>query len=167
MTAHNGPARDGPVQRVLRRVRRALLWHPRLIAAVLAATAVAAGFAATRPPPTETVPAVTAARDLPAGARVSSSDVGPAQVAPGSLPSGALRDARAVVGRTTAGPVRRGEVLTDVRLLGASMLDGYGPDLVASPVALPTQQQPACCGRATPSTCSRRRSPSRRPARHG
>ena len=42
----------------------------------------------------------------------------------GLVPDGALVDAAATVGRLVVGPVRRGEPLTDVRLLGASLLVG-------------------------------------------
>jgi hypothetical protein len=54
---------------------------------------------------------------------------------PGSVPSGALIAATAAVGRTTTGPVRAGEALTDVRLLTASLLRGY-PGLAAVPVRI-------------------------------
>ena len=54
--------------------------------------------------------------------------------APGSVPHGTL-GARAVVGRTTAAPVRAGEALTDVRLVRASTLAGY-PGLSAVPVRI-------------------------------
>jgi Flp pilus assembly protein CpaB len=131
-------ARDGPgtVRKVLRDLRRALSWHRRLVAAGLAAAAVAAGLAAVQPPRAETATVVTANRDLAAGSRVTASDVRQTQIARAAVPSGALTDLSTVTGRTTAGPVRRGELLTDVRLLGASMLDGYGADVVASPVRI-------------------------------
>jgi Flp pilus assembly protein CpaB len=128
---------------MIREVRRALLWHRRLVAAVLAATAVAAALVALRPPPVETATVVTAARDLPAGARVTASDVRLTEVARAMIPSGVLTDAAEVAGRTTAGPIRRGELLTDVRLVGARLLDGYGPGMVASPVRV---ADPAAAG---------------------
>ena len=40
------------------------------------------------------------------------------------------------VGRTLAAPLRRGEPVTDVRLVGAGLLQGYD-DLVAVPVRVP------------------------------
>jgi Flp pilus assembly protein CpaB len=40
------------------------------------------------------------------------------------------------VGRTVAAPLRRGEPVTDVRLVGGSLLDGY-PGMVAVPVRIP------------------------------
>jgi hypothetical protein len=40
------------------------------------------------------------------------------------------------VGQILAGPVRRGEPLTDRRFVGPSLLAGFGDDLVAAPVRL-------------------------------
>jgi pilus assembly protein CpaB len=126
--------RDGPRhRRLLRELRRALLWHRRLVAAVIAAAAVASGLAAVRPPPAKTVTVVTTTRDLPAGTHIAASDIRSAEFS-GAIPAGALTEPAAIAGRTTAGPIRRGELLTDVRLLGAGLLDGYGHGLVAAPV---------------------------------
>ena len=66
--------------------------------------------------------------------------VGPADLthtefAPDSVPDGVIGDARAVVGRTTTGPVRAGEPITDFRLVSGSLLDGY-PGRVAAPVRI-------------------------------
>src|SRR5690606_23924609 len=52
----------------------------------------------------------------------------------GTAPDGALRDAAGAEGRLLAAPVRSGEAVTDVRLLGPALLDGWGDGLVASPV---------------------------------
>jgi Flp pilus assembly protein CpaB len=53
----------------------------------------------------------------------------------GAVPAGALRAGAGVVGRLLAAPVRRGEPLTDVRLLGPSLLRALPtPGLVAVPV---------------------------------
>jgi len=76
---------------------------------------------------------LAAARDLPAGTVVSSDDLTPAEVPPTAVPAGVLTGEHDVVGRTTTGPVRAGEVLTDVRLVRGSLLDGY-PGRVAVPV---------------------------------
>ncbi|MGH3388636.1 MAG: RcpC/CpaB family pilus assembly protein, partial [Actinomadura sp.] len=51
-----------------------------------------------------------------------------------AVPDGALRSG--APGRVLAGPIRRGEPLTDARLLGAGLLDGYGPGMVATPVRI-------------------------------
>ena len=78
---------------------------------------------------------LTAAHDLAAGVVVGSGDLRRAPYVPGSVPDGTLADAAAALGRTTAGPVRAGEPLTDARLVSASLLEGY-PGLVAVPVRI-------------------------------
>lgn len=125
-----GPAR---LSRVPQRLRRVVLARRRLLAALLAGVAVAAGVQAATAPPEPAVGVLTAARDLPAGAVISDDDLVTVDFAPGSVPSGAARD---LVGRTLAAPVRRGEPLTDVRLMGPA-LTGGDPELTAVPVRLP------------------------------
>ncbi len=49
------------------------------------------------------------------------------------LPDGALRDPAAAVGRTLAAPVRRGELVTDVRLVTSAGPDP-GPGRAAVPI---------------------------------
>jgi Flp pilus assembly protein CpaB len=124
---------DRRIARLFRRVRRAVLARRRLLAALLAGVAVAAGVQAATAPPPPSVGVLTAARDLPAGAVLGSDDLVTVDFAPGSVPSGATRDA---VGRTLAAPVRRGEPVTDVRLLGPALTVG-DPELTAVPVRLP------------------------------
>jgi len=116
-----------------RHLRRALLRRRRPLAAVLTAVAVAAGLHAVAAPPPATVPVVVAAHDLPAGAVLTADDLVPADFAPGSVPDDL---AGAAVGRTLAAPLRRGEPVTVVRLVGPSLTDGT-PGLVATPVRLP------------------------------
>lgn len=120
---------------VLRRFRRAVLARRRLLAALFAALAVATALRAHAEPPPPRIPVVVAARDIPAGATVSADDLGRAGFAPGSVPDGVVASAQDAVGRTTVGPVRAGEPLTDVRLLGAGLLARY-PGAVAAPVRL-------------------------------
>ena len=53
----------------------------------------------------------------------------------GSVPAGVLRAGTQVIGRLLAAPVRQGEPLTDVRLLGPALLTALpDPGLVAVPV---------------------------------
>ena len=108
--------------------------HRALLAAGLAAASVAAGLSAVAPGAAPTTGVLTAGRDLPAGAVLAPGDLVTARVPQSLVPAGALTDAAAVVGRPVAGPVRRGEPLTDVRLLGAALLPD-GSD-VAVPVRL-------------------------------
>jgi Flp pilus assembly protein CpaB len=124
---------DRRLSRLFRRVRRVVLARRRLLAALLTGVAVAAGVQAATAHPPPSVGVLTAARDLPAGAVLGSDDLVSVDFAPDSVPSGATRDA---VGRTLAAPVRRGEPVTDVRLLGPALTAG-DPELTAVPVRLP------------------------------
>jgi Flp pilus assembly protein CpaB len=77
---------------------------------------------------------LTAAHDLAAGVVVGAGDVRRAPYDPAGVPDGVLPVA-AAVGRTTTGPVRAGEPITDARLVEAGLLRGY-PGLVAVPVRI-------------------------------
>ena len=125
-----------PVGRWLRDLVRAAQWHRRLLAGGLLAGAMAFGLHALAPPPTPTVAVVSATRDLPAGARLGEADVTLARVDPRSVPDGALPRLALALGGTVVSAVRRGEALTDVRLLGTGTLDRLGPGLVATPVRI-------------------------------
>jgi Flp pilus assembly protein CpaB len=108
--------------------------HRTLLAAGLVAASVAAGLTAVAPAPEARVDVLAVARDLPSGAVLTGEDLVPLALPPGAVPSGALHDAAEAVGRLVSGPVRRGEALTDVRLLGTGLLTGS--DGVAVPVRL-------------------------------
>lgn len=125
-----------PLPAPLRDLRRAVAWHRRLLAAGLAAAAVALGLSAVSPAPPETVPVLTAARELLPGAPLREGDLAAVALPPGSVPDGALRPGAEVLGRLVAGPVRRGEPLTDVRLVGPGLLDGLGDGVRATPVRI-------------------------------
>lgn len=126
------PTRDR-LTRLLTRVRRAVLRRRRLLAALLTAVAVATGLHAAAAPPPARVVVRVAAHDLASGTVLGADDLATARFAPGSVPAGVVEDP---VGRSVAAPVRRGEPLTDVRLLGPSLTaDDAG--LTAVPVRLP------------------------------
>lgn len=127
-----GPALPG----WLREVRRAAAWHRRLLTAGLLAAAVAFALQAVTPSPPPGARVVVAARDLSGGVRVSGTDVTVHGVPRDALPGGALRERADAEGRILVGPVRKGEVLTDVRLVGRSLLEAYGDTLVAAPVRI-------------------------------
>ncbi len=127
------PSPRDQLTRLTRGVRRAVLRRRRPLAAALTAVAVAAGVHATTAPPPPRVAVVVAARDLPSGAVLSGDDLRTARFAPGSVPAGL---APSPLGRTLAGPLRAGEPLTDVRLVGPGLADGL-PGLTAVPVRLP------------------------------
>lgn len=119
----------------LRRLRRAVLARRRLLAALSAAVAVAAGLQAASPAAPARTPVLTAARDIGAGVVVSAADLRRTPYDPDAVPTGAFTAESAAVGRTTTGPVRAGEPMTDARLVTASLLEGY-PGLVAVPVRI-------------------------------
>ena len=114
--------------------RRALAARRRPVAALLAGLAVLCGLSALRPPGPPTVPVLAAARDLEAGAALTLDDLRPVALPADAVPAGALEPGAAVLGRLVAGPVRRGEPLTDVRLVGPSLLAALAPGSVAVPV---------------------------------
>ena len=130
------PRASGRRTRLTRRLvttRRAVQARRRPLAAVLAGVAVLAGLRTLAPPPVPTVEVLVAARDLAAGSVVGSDDVLPAAYSPGLAPHGLAEDP---VGRVLAAPLRQGEPVTDVRLVGPSLTEGYD-GLVAVPVRLP------------------------------
>ena len=114
-------------------VRRGVLSHRRLLAALLLGSAVLAGLRAVAPPAPPTVAVLVAAEDLPAGRVLSPDDLLEVAYAEGTAPAGAVADP---VGDTLASPVRRGEPLTDVRLVGPGLLRS-GSGEVALPVRIP------------------------------
>jgi Flp pilus assembly protein CpaB len=99
-----------------------------LLAAGLTAAAVAAGLSALAPDPPPTVSVLAAARDLPGGVAIRAADVHHVALPPSAVPDGAQRDRAKVEGRTLAGPMRRGEPLTDVRFIGPQLLARYAAD---------------------------------------
>ena len=116
-----------------RRVRRGVLAHRRLLAVLLTAAAVAIGLSAARPHPPDTSTMAVASRDLPVGTVLGAADLTEVETDPDSMP---VDLAETPVGERLAAPLRRGEPVTDVRLVGPELTDGY-PDLVAVPVRLP------------------------------
>ena len=117
----------------VRRIGRAVLRRRRFLAALCALIAVWAALRTTAAPPPPLVEVTVAAHDLGAGVTLAPGDVTTVGFTPESVPAGHLRDP---VGRQLAGPVRRGEPVTDAALVGSS-LAGDRTDLVAVPVRLP------------------------------
>lgn len=99
---------------------------------------VLAGVAALRPDPTDEPSAVVvAAHDLRPGVALNSSDVRLETRSAAVLPDGTQHSVDAVVGATLAGPTRRGEVLTDARILGSRLAGlAAGPDARVVPLHL-------------------------------
>jgi len=113
----------------------------RIISALLAAGALV--LAATPPGPQPIMvteqpqtAVLVATRDLVAGLVIGADDLGSARRTIAELPDGALESDAEVLGRVLTGAVRRGEVITDRRLLGPGLSAGLGTGMVASPVRL-------------------------------
>lgn len=87
----------------------------------------------------EGVPVVVAARDLTPGAVLGTDDVVLRGLPEQVIPDGAARATPAVLGRTLAAPVRRGEPLTDLRLAGPALARAVSadPGAVSVPLRLP------------------------------
>lgn len=117
-----------------RELRRTASWHRRLLAAGLAATAVAVGLQVLQPDPPPSVDLLAAARDIEAGTTLQPGDVVVISLPVAVAPSGALPATTDVSGRAVAGPIRAGETITDVRLIGPALVAGLGDGLVAVPV---------------------------------
>ncbi len=120
----------------VRRVRRPLVRHRRLIAATLAAGAVFCLARVVAPAQPEVSAVVVAARDLTGGTVVRADDVRTVQMPPDVVPAGAFSAEAAALGASVAAPMRAGEPLTDRRVLGAALIDGYPAGTVASPVRI-------------------------------
>lgn len=109
----------------------------RAAAAVLVGLAAVLALTPGRGPSTDNT-VVVAARDLTPGTVLEASEVAlralPAQL----VPDGTARTPTAVLGRTLAAPVRRGEPLTDVRLTGSELARTVtpNPDTVSVPLRL-------------------------------
>jgi Flp pilus assembly protein CpaB len=104
--------------------------------AAAGALVLLAAVSAVRPDPaTRVADVVVAARDLGPGTELTVDDVTVESRLATIIPDGAKSDAAAVVGTTLAGPTRRGEMLTDVRLLGPRLAEASaGPDARVVPL---------------------------------
>lgn len=111
----------------------------RVVAGVLAVAALALALRPAPPPAAAapaTTPVVVAATDLPAGAQLTADDLGTAAWPPDVVPTGAAPDPEPLAGRVLAAPVRRGEPLTDARLVGPGLWSQVPSGEVAAPVRL-------------------------------
>ncbi len=99
---------------------------------------VLAGVATLRSNPDgDSAEVVVAARDLRPGTALTPDDVRLEKRLGTTLPDGSQADLGAVVGSTLASPTRRGEVLTDVRLLGSRLAESTaGPGARIVPLHL-------------------------------
>lgn len=115
------------------RLHRAPFALPRprgLLRLLVAGTLLAAAAVLVAPPPPSDAPrhgaaetpVLTAARDLPAGAPLRPADLRLVRFPATLAPRGVLRSVAEAAGRSPTTPVRAGEPLTDVRLLGRPLL---------------------------------------------
>jgi len=130
---------------LLTRVRQALQpdWVHTLAArrAVAGVLVVLAALSAIRADPGgEHDTIVVASHDIAPGTALGPDDVHVEKRLTSTLPDGAQAGTDAVIGATTAGPVRRGEVITDVRLLSSRLAEAdAGPQARIVPVPIADQ----------------------------
>ena len=115
-------------------IHRFVFEHRRLLAAGFAGLAVLAALTAMRQAP-DGVRVLVADRDLPSGHVVRTSDVRTTLMPAAARPAHTL-DGSAAVGRRVAGPMRRGEVMTDYRVLRPDGLTGYGSKAVLTTIRI-------------------------------
>ena len=99
---------------------------------------VLAGVAAFRPDPADAnTDVVIAVRDLSPGVTLTTDDVDVEKRSAAMVPDGALGAVDLVAGATLAGPARRGEIITDARVLGSRLAGlSAGPDARVVPLHL-------------------------------
>lgn len=97
-----------------------------------------AGASAVRPDPADLHrEVVIAVRDLSPGITLTAEDVTLRKHPAALLPDGAQTGPASLIGATLAGPARRGEVLTDARVLGSRLAGlSAGPDARVVPLQL-------------------------------
>lgn len=133
-----GSINPTPLNRLSRVVR------PDFLRTVLARRIVAgllillAGASALRPDPASIQRGVVVAvRDLNPGITLTADDIALRQRPAATLPDGAQIAVEGLIGATLAGPARRGEVLTDARVLGSRLAGlSAGPDARIVPLHL-------------------------------
>jgi pilus assembly protein CpaB len=82
------------------------------------------------------VPVVTAAHDLMAGAVLATGDVRVSQWPAALRPASAIASAKNAIGRRVVSAVGTGEVITLTRVVGSELTTGLPPGLIAVPIPL-------------------------------
>jgi len=113
---------------------------------VVAVLLISAAVLALRPQPAPTPVAtsvgatdhvVVAARDVAAGTELAAADLRTVPMPAGLVPAGSSRRAVVLIGRIAAGAIRRGEAVTDARVVGPGLATGLGPgESAAVPVRI-------------------------------
>lgn len=122
--------------KILVALTHALRRHRRLLAACCAFLVVLGLTAQLRPPAPETVPVVVAARELPGGVTLASTDLTIAHLPRAVAPHHALSSLDALRGRVLASPVDKGVPLTERAVVGPA-LSSSSPGRVLAPLRLP------------------------------
>lgn len=129
---------SSPLDRLARIVRPD--WSRTVAArrALAGALVVLAAFAAWQDDPrADHTDVVVTTRDLSPGVEVTADDIRIETHSASTIPDGSHTDVGSVVGATLAGPARRGEVVTDVRLLGPRLAESAaGPNARIVPLPL-------------------------------
>ncbi len=118
----------------LYRAQRLIARYRRTLAAALAAAGVLALVHLLAPPPPQTMSVLVARHDLVGGSPLSPSDLRAVSLSDAAVPPTALRSMDSAVGRTLAGPVGTGELITSTRLVGPGLAAGFGVGRVSAPV---------------------------------
>lgn len=119
----------------MEKISRLVLRHRRPLAALFAGLAVLLALGALRAePPGRAV--VVAARDLASGTVLDDDDVRRATLPESAAPAHSTHRIDNVVGRTVAGPMRQGEVITDRRVVRADRMSGFPAGTVLATLRL-------------------------------
>lgn len=111
--------------------------HRRTAGAGLAALAMVLGVTAMRPQPPPSTQVWVAAHDLSGGAPLTADDLRAEQLPTADVPANALPGDHEPVGLVLGAPVRRGEPLTDLRILTINLVEASGaPDDLAVSVRI-------------------------------
>ncbi|GAA2111717.1 hypothetical protein GCM10009841_34720 [Microlunatus panaciterrae] len=126
------PADPSRRRHPLRELGRAASWHRRKLAVVAAVVAVLAGVNAAAPEAPPTVSVVTAATALSGGITLTRDDLVLKRLPVEAVPDRALGDPLRLVGAVLAAPASRGQIMTELSLLTATV----APGRVLAPVRL-------------------------------
>ncbi|MFJ6025988.1 RcpC/CpaB family pilus assembly protein [Pseudarthrobacter sp. NPDC092424] len=137
-TSPGNPAalRHGSRRRLPARLTGWVNRNRRLAVALLLCAAAASAVHQLTPAPLDTAAAVAATRDLPAGATMGDADLANVRVPPGTVAEGFFRQRDQAMGRQLAGPLRKGQLLTDAQLVGPGLLAGTPVGSAAVPLRM-------------------------------
>ncbi len=107
-----------------------------MVAALCCGLAASVTVSALRPAPPPTAPVLVAARDVPAGAALTTADVRVDEVPAQLLPDTATADPGSVVGRRTTVALRAGTLLQESLVAAGELAAGAPEGTVVAPVRL-------------------------------